>query len=241
VLDRSIVADEGRPQGEQLVEHDAERVEVRANVDGGLAAELLRRHVHGGAHDRAGAGKAFQVRRGEPPGEAEIEDRGPDLPGSERGPGEEDVLGLEIAVDHARGVGGGERDEDRVAGGAGGERGEGGFLRGEARGERAAGELLQDEVRAAVVEASARVKGGHVGRADALERVGLVAEARMEDGVVPAADLDRSGGGVLEAPRRPDDGEAAFAEPLAEREARGRGRLPVVEVVLVRGEVRGRR
>ena len=50
------LARERRPSGEQLVEHAAERPDVRAFVHG-AAARLLRAHVGRGAEDQSGHGR----------------------------------------------------------------------------------------------------------------------------------------------------------------------------------------
>jgi hypothetical protein len=90
VDDRRAV--EGRPAGEHLEEDDARRVEVRADVHIARAADLLGREVVGRADHLAGHRDARAVRRGDlrEPEVAEL--RGPVL-------GEEDVLGLDVAVD----------------------------------------------------------------------------------------------------------------------------------------------
>ena len=72
----------------QLVEHRARREEVAAAVHD-LASHLLRRHVFGGAHHHP---RARDVAHGEA-GHAEVHDLDPALPG------EEDVGGLDVAVD----------------------------------------------------------------------------------------------------------------------------------------------
>ena len=86
--------------GEDLVEHDAAGVEVGAGV-GLLPLEHLRGEVLGGAHDEAGLG----LRRGEPldgTGNAEVHELGV------AGGLQDHVLGLDVAVQHAHGMGGAE-------------------------------------------------------------------------------------------------------------------------------------
>jgi hypothetical protein len=58
--------------GEQLVEHDARRVEVRARVDA-LAEDLLGAHVRRGPDDRAREGARVGGARLEALGDAEVE------------------------------------------------------------------------------------------------------------------------------------------------------------------------
>jgi hypothetical protein len=85
-------AAEGRLAGEHLVEHAAERVHVRAGVQ--LAPDgLLRAHVHRRADHHTGAG---QVRSHAPSRarDAEVRHHGAAVSG------EQDVLGLHVAVNH---------------------------------------------------------------------------------------------------------------------------------------------
>ncbi len=96
---------EGALAGEHLVEDDAERELVRAEIHR-LAARLLRRHVAGGPHDRALA--SLLLRDGPVAavgavllplvdlGEAEVQDLGQAVAGDHH------VLGLEVAVHDAR-------------------------------------------------------------------------------------------------------------------------------------------
>ena len=96
------VADEGLAVGEQLVKHDAEREHVGAAV-GELAPHLLGRHVV----RRAGAGvRVVALLPVRDAGNAEVEH-------AWLGPADhEDVGRLDVAVDHALGVGEGERVGD---------------------------------------------------------------------------------------------------------------------------------
>ena len=94
--------------GEQLVENDADRVEVRSRADG-VTLCLLRREVLRGAHDRS---RLSHVRR-PGAGDPEVRDLGV------VGVVDDHVVGLQITVDHPPAVGeaGGlenlDRDVDR--------------------------------------------------------------------------------------------------------------------------------
>ncbi|MFO0607940.1 MAG: hypothetical protein U0324_32550 [Polyangiales bacterium] len=95
------VADEGGPAGEGFEEDHPESPHVDARVEIAGAAALLGGHVAGGADDLAGAGEGPVGRVGA--GDAEVDDaRGLAAGGVA---GEEDVLGLEVAVDDAAAVG----------------------------------------------------------------------------------------------------------------------------------------
>ena len=92
--------------GEHLVEHDAQRVEVRLAGDR-LAERLLGRDVVGRAEHAPVGGQPLLVERA---GDPEVGDLGRALLV------DQDVLGLDVAVDDVAGVGGAERagDLDRV-------------------------------------------------------------------------------------------------------------------------------
>ena len=94
---------ERRPAGEHLVGHHAEGVDVGAVIDVGIGGGLLGRHVGRGAESHAGGseglaagGLAHRFRH------AEIGDQGV----ASR---QQHILRLDVAVDHAPGVCGGER------------------------------------------------------------------------------------------------------------------------------------
>ena len=101
-----VLAVEGDVAREHLVEHDAERVDVRLAVDV-VAERLLGRDVVRGAEHAALGGQAAVVHRA---GDAEVGDLGRALLV------DEDVLRLDVAVDDAAPVRGAERagDLDRV-------------------------------------------------------------------------------------------------------------------------------
>ena len=78
---------------QHLVQHASQAVDVRPLVEVGLFPQLLRAHVVERPHDHAGLGELGVVRRADGTGEAEIRDQGAPA-------GEEDVLGLHVAVQH---------------------------------------------------------------------------------------------------------------------------------------------
>ena len=92
------LAAKGAPAGEHLVEHHAQRPEVGGGADA-QPLELLGRHVGGGAHRDPLLGEGAGV---DPAGEAEVEELHPAVREHH------DVLRLEVPVDDAGGMGGGE-------------------------------------------------------------------------------------------------------------------------------------
>ena len=106
-------ARERRTPGHHLVEHAPERVDVAPAVHLGVRAGLLGAHVARRAHYGADGGDPVAAGVGGP-GDPEVGDEGATVPG------EEDVLGLDVAMDHALPVGVLERlrrltrDADRV-------------------------------------------------------------------------------------------------------------------------------
>ena len=107
------LAEERHTPGEALVEHERQRVEVGAPVEA-LAANLLGREVLGGAHHHVVAGEV--VAGGEALGDAEVGQQHATVGR------DEDVAGLDVAVDEAgavglvEGAGDGGADVDRQLG-----------------------------------------------------------------------------------------------------------------------------
>ena len=106
-------AAERQPSGHHLVEDAAERVDVAARTDLGEAEALLGRHVAGGAEHQSVLGHRRDVAR-EPfdLGEPEVEHLDGDAVRPVAPALEEDVLRLEVPVDDAGLVRGGERIGD---------------------------------------------------------------------------------------------------------------------------------
>ena len=92
--------------GEQLVEHDAGGVHVGAGV-GAAVDDQLGGEVGDGA-DQDAAGRGVLGVGADRLGQAEVGDLDPAVVG------DQDVLGLDVAVDQAGAVGGGQRREDRL-------------------------------------------------------------------------------------------------------------------------------
>ncbi len=101
-----VLAVERHVPDEHLVEHDAQRVDVRLAVDV-VPERLLGRHVVGGPEHAPVGGQALLVERA---GDPEVGDLGRALAV------DQDVLGLDVAVDDVARVGAAERagDLDRV-------------------------------------------------------------------------------------------------------------------------------
>ena len=88
---------EWRLPGEHLVEHARQRVEVAAAVQVSLAGGLLRAHVGGSTDRHAGGGERLRTRSIHCPRDPEIRDDGVAAL-------EQDVLRLDVAMDHPPGV-----------------------------------------------------------------------------------------------------------------------------------------
>ncbi len=104
--DRVHLGLERRPPRQRLEQHRADRVQIGAEIHV-LAARLLGRHVQRRAHDDTRLRQPQIGPVADQPGEAEIEHLDLGLRGVA---GDQvEVLGLDVAVDHARGVGRAER------------------------------------------------------------------------------------------------------------------------------------
>ena len=207
---------EGKLPGQEAVEDDAERVDVRGRPRR-RAFRLLGRQVGGGAHDRPG----FRERRlAGRPRDAEVGELGAALRV------EEDVRGLQVAVD----------DPVRVRmGEAGGDLGREPLrlevgqrpTAAEALLERAAAEVFEDEVRPALGLADV-VDPGDVRMGQRGDRAGLPDEPRRVG--VAREELERHEAPELAVLGQPDLGHAAAAEQVAKLEPvadhlAGHGRL----------------
>ena len=88
----------GRLAGQHLVGDGTERVLVGARIESAIAGSLLGAHVVRRAERQAGLGDATAAGVGDGEGDAEV--------GNDRLAGlEQDVLGLEVAMDDVAGVG----------------------------------------------------------------------------------------------------------------------------------------
>ncbi len=172
---------EGPEPGAQLVDEHADGEEVAAPVERPVAGGLLRREVVGRAEDHAGARARARPGGLEHLGDAEVE-QAHRHDAARAVEGDEDVLGLEIAVDDADAV----RRVERL------EHGEGGGHDGvdleaadaaQRRADRLAVEVLHHQVGPHL--AHARLEDlDHVGVVDAVERLRLLEEALRDVGVL---------------------------------------------------------
>ena len=201
-------AAEGRPSGEHLVEHDAQRVQVGARVD--LATQrLFRRDVLARPEHAAGLRQTRLLQR---TGDPEIGHAHPAVVA------DQDVAGLQIAVDAAPRVGGGEavrdlrRDRDRV-----GDRDH--PLLPEALPQIGAVDQLEHEVRAAVHVAAIEQLDGVRAR-DPLEDAGLAIEPGERLGRLGGVEVQQLDGDLaarLLVGCAPDRGRATESQALLER------------------------
>ena len=98
-----VEAGERRVAGEHLVAHHAHGIDIDPRIHLGIGGGLFRRHVRRGAECDADAGEVVLAGGlGDGLGDAEVHHHGVAA-------GEEDVLGLDVAMDHAGPVGDGER------------------------------------------------------------------------------------------------------------------------------------
>ena len=197
-----VVAAEGRGAGEQLIEQHAEGEEVGAGIHL-AAAGLLGRHGMGGPHHhslgREGVGLRYL-------GDAEIEDLGVPLPRDHH------VLGLEVAVNEAGGVGRREPFGD-LPGQAQGEAGRRHAVRQQGA-QRAPLHVLQDDgVPVGVLDEVVDLDHGRV--AQQRRRPCLAAEPLAVPGRGSAAQdaFDRDTPAQALVPGEEDLAHAALAEP----------------------------
>ena len=186
-LDERAAGPRQRSAGEGLPRDGAEGVDVGAAVDVGRVLELLGRHEGRRTEGEPGARAHAVGELGDPEVEDLDEERGRQ-PGEaqargevERRVGEEEVLGLEVAMDDACGVradegagdlGDDQRDQARVGGANGGQ----------PRVERLAAQVLEHEIRSAVGREGAVEHLDDVGVAQASGGPGLGDEAVDEIG-----------------------------------------------------------
>jgi hypothetical protein len=180
---RAVTLERGRA-GEAQVQHAAEREHVRARVDRGVGARLLRRHVARGADQDAGLGE----------GRAALALRDPEIDHLDLidpAAGEEEVAGLEIAVDDPAGVGGAEGGGDAGGEGDGLAHGEGLAL--EAGLEVLAVEPLHGQVELARGRLAVGDVADDAGVRELREQLDLALEPRGAVPVRVGDDLDRHG------------------------------------------------
>ena len=174
-LQRAPVFVERPGAGEELHEHAAHRVEVGAMIDARGGSALLGSHERGCPEDDAALGRAVAVPAlAHQLGDPEVEHLDPVATALEIGH-QEDVVGLDVAVDDALGVRGGERAGDAAHDGqrlglwqptAGAQ----------PRAQRLAVEQLQHQVRRTVGQVPEVVDLDDPGVPDRRRRLGLVEE-----------------------------------------------------------------
>jgi hypothetical protein len=215
-LDRRA-ADERSLSAQQLVEHDAGGVEVARDARRG-PADQLGRHVLGGAADVAFLAGA--ARRIDQAGDAEVDDL-------HRGPAaapliDDDVVGLDVGVDHAGEVRLLEaaqhlaHDVDQVLAGERAARHQ--------LGQRRAGQVLHHQVQQAVEALAVVDDRDRVGMVEPRRRQRLVVEALDQLGVggqLLGEDLDRDGASQRDLVGLVDRTRAADADARAQPELFG--------------------
>ena len=214
-----IEAGEGRVAGEHLVAHHADGVDVDPRIHLRIGGGLLRRHVRRGAEGDADAGEVVLARRlGDGLGDAEVHHHGVAA-------GEEHVLGLDVAVDHAGPVGDGERLGDLAEEAHGlGHRQLAGA--GEAIAQGLALDVGHDVVEEAVGVAGVE-EAEDVGVLEARGDLDLAGEALGAEGggELGTEDLDGDAAVVLQVFGEVDGGHAALAELPLDAVAAGEGGL----------------
>jgi hypothetical protein len=206
------------PAGEELVAHDAHRVDVGTDIEIRPPLALLGGHVLRRPH---GLARASRKRRApalvQRHRRTEVDERGPPRLG------EEDVFRLEVPMDIARGVDPLERDEHR-------EHHRGDIRKGhrirpgdQTPGERRRLEAIHHRIERAVVELTPCVEGRYVGGADPGQGLDLTREVRCRVGPIAPCHLDRHPCAARLRLRREDRAKAAPAEDALEHEALDRG------------------
>ena len=204
---RGAVALPGAPARQELVEHDAQAVDV-GRLGRLLAERLLRAEVVDRAERDTGQG---QARVGPGPGDPEVGDLHAAVGRDEH------VAGLHVPVDDSARVRRGERVRD-LGSEAGGLAGRERAVAGEQRRDVLAVHELHDDVRAVGVGAEV-VHADDVGMAQRGGGLGLLLEAGDEGGVAPVLgvkDLDRDLAAELGVGGAIDRRHAALAQELDE-------------------------
>jgi hypothetical protein len=202
---------ERQAAGEHLIQEDPEGEEVGAGV-GRKAGELFGGDVTRGAGGGTGLGEPWGI-GAEGKGHSEVGDQDPVCSIKE------DVLGLEIAMDDSREVGGGDGIGDLVEQGEGEGDWEAVGMLAETVAEVAAFGEFHDDHGGPVIEADEVVDGDEVGVLEACEQSGLAFETLEEPFLGEVVAVDDLGGDIaLEAELacEEDFAHAAFAESFEE-------------------------
>jgi hypothetical protein len=209
-----VVAGEGRLPGQALPEDAPEREEVDAGVDVARAVGLLGRHVAGGAERRARGGE-LSAQVGDA-GDPEIEDGHP----RDLAPGQEEVGGLEIAMNDAESVDRGERPRHPRAELE--DVGDGELAAVDPVGERLALEPLGDQIGLPRRDAVRDVPHD-AGERERGQDLRLPLEARLADDVAEELDRDQRPvrvAGAVHVAHAPGAGQALDGEPPVDRVVR---------------------